>query len=315
MDSRNIKSAITSKALELGFADLRFARAEFMDEEARRLEEWLGLGYHGTMNYMSNHFDKRVDPTKLVPGAKTVISLAYNYFTDIAPIHDGTPQLSIYAYGRDYHKVVRKKLKQLFQWIREEYGRIEGRFFVDSAPVLERDWARRSGLGWVGKNTLLINPRAGSFFFLAELIIDVEIHPDPPIKDYCGTCRKCIDACPTEAIGQDGYIMDGSKCISYLTIELKDDIPETFKGKMSNWMYGCDICQEVCPWNRFSKQHSEPQFLPKDELMSMTADDWSGLTEEGFDELFMGSAVKRTKYAGLKRNIDFLKNSPSDLSR
>ena len=234
MDSSSIKSAIISKGLELGFSDLRFARAEYMEAEAERLKEWLGLGYHGTMDYMSNHFEMRVDPTKLVPGARTVISLAYNYYTDIQPLDENAPKLSMYALGRDYHKVVRKKLKNLFKWLQEEFGQIEGRYFVDSAPVLERDWAKRSGLGWVGKNTLLINPRAGSYFFLAELIIDLEIHPDPPLKDYCGTCRKCIDACPTDAIHDEGYLMDGSQCISYLTIELKDAIPEAFRGKMDN---------------------------------------------------------------------------------
>lgn len=296
---------LKKKAKELGFLNTRVAKAEFMDEEAKRLEDWLNKGYHGEMGYMENHFDKRVDPTKLVPGAKSVITLSFNYYTEQRQ-DPSAPKISTYAYGRDYHKVVRKRLKQLIQSISSEIGEINGRCFVDSAPVLERDWAKRSGLGWVGKNTLLINPKQGSYFFLAELIIDLELEYDAPIKDHCGTCTKCIDACPTEAISPNGYIMDGSKCISYLTIELKSEIPDAFKGKMADYMYGCDICQQVCPWNRFSTPHNEAEFIPKPELLEMDQKEWKEITEDVFDKLFQGSAVKRTKFEGLKRNIDFL---------
>ena len=277
-----------------------------MTDEAKRLRKWLNLGYHGTMAYMENHFDKRTDPTLLVPGAKSVIVVTYNYYTSTQQSDPAAPKISTYAYGRDYHKVIRKKLKQFLAEIETRVGDVSGRYFVDSAPVLERDWASRAGVGWVGKNTLIIHPRHGSYFFLAELIIDLELEADNPIKDYCGTCTACIDACPTSAIHPDGYVMDGSKCISYLTIELKDDIPDTFKGKMEDWMYGCDICQEVCPWNRFSTEHQEVQFKPKDELIKMTKSDWQELSENEFNNIFEGSAVKRTKYSGLKRNIAFL---------
>ncbi|MCL4152337.1 UNVERIFIED_CONTAM: hypothetical protein GTU68_018398 [Idotea baltica] len=255
---------------------------------------------------MENHFDLRTDPTKLVPGSKSVISLAYNYFTESQQVDESAPKISTYAYGRDYHKVVRKKLKELFSIIHEIAGEVDGRVFVDSAPVLERDWAKRSGLGWIGKNTLLLNAKKGSFFFLAEIILDLELEYDAPVSDHCGTCTKCIDACPTDAISESGYIIDGSKCISYLTIELKDAIPSEFKDKMENWMFGCDICQDVCPWNRFSTPHTEPQFNPKPALLEMKKRDWEEITEEIFDELFLGTPVKRTKFTGLKRNIKFL---------
>lgn len=283
------------------------AKAAFMSDESRRLEQWLNKGYHGHMQYMANHFDKRVDPRLLVPGAKSVISLAYNYFTDSTPTDTTAPKISMYAYGKDYHKVVRKKLESLFQWMKTTFGDIDGRVFVDSAPVLERDWAKRSGLGWIGKNTMVIHPRKGSWFFLAEVITDLEMIYDQPMHDYCGTCTRCIDACPTEAIYKDGYVMDGSKCISYLTIELKQSIPDEFKGKMENWIFGCDICQQVCPWNRFSQPHTEPLFEPSSQMMSMTKKDWEELSEPIFNTIFEGSAVKRTKYVGLKRNLDFLK--------
>jgi epoxyqueuosine reductase len=291
---------------DLGFTSIGIARAEAMTQEAIRLREWLKLGYHGSMAYMENHFDKRTDPTLLVTGAKSVIVLTYNYYTERHQSDPSSPKISKYAYGRDYHKVIKKKLKKLYHAIQEEYEEVNGRYFVDSAPVLERDWAARSGVGWVGKNTLVIHPRYGSYFFLATMIIDMELEYDHPIKDYCGTCTACIDACPTDAINSEGYLMDSSKCISYLTIELKDDIPSEFKGKMENWMYGCDICQEVCPWNRFSNEHDEPDFIPGVELLDMKLDDWRDLNEEKFDDLFRGSAVKRTKFKGLKRNIDFL---------
>lgn len=306
MDYTEKSKWIKKKSEELGFLTIGFSKAEFMPEEAQRLEEWLGLGFQGEMDYMNNHFEKRVDPTKLVDNAKTVISLAYNYYTEHKASDPLAPKLSIYALGRDYHKVVKKKLKLLSKAIEEEYGAFSGRYFVDSAPILERDWAKRSGLGWIGKNTLLIHPKKGSYFFLAELIVDFELEYDAPMKDYCGTCTKCIEACPTDAIQEDGFVLDSKKCISYLTIELKDQIPIEFEGKMENWMYGCDICQEVCPWNRFSKPHNEKEFNPSKALSSMTKESWENLTEEKFDALFFGSAVKRTKFKGLKRNIDFL---------
>jgi epoxyqueuosine reductase len=259
------------------------------------------------MAYMANHFDKRIDPRQLVDGAKSVISLTYNYFTEAEQTDATAPKISKYAYGADYHSVVKDKLKQLLNFIADEIGEVSGRAFVDSAPVLERDWARRSGTGWVGKNTLLINPKRGSYFFLAELILDLELTSDTPMKDYCGTCRRCIDACPTEAISPEGYFMDGSKCISYLTIELRDEkLPPQYKDKMDGWMFGCDICQQVCPWNRFSTPHSEPQFDAHPDLLTMTREEWLDISADVFREVFKKSAVKRTKFEGLKRNIDFL---------
>ncbi len=299
-------SYVKAAANELGFSFVGIAKAEKMEPEAKRLEAWLSQGFNGRMKYMENHFDKRVDPRKLVPGARSVISLLYNYSTSAAQKDPQAPKLSKYAYGKDYHRVIKAKLTELVEQIREEVGEVDGRCFVDSAPVLERDWARRSGLGWIGKNTMLINPKAGSYFFLAELIIDLELEPDGPIKDYCGTCRRCIDACPTDAISPSGYILDGSKCISYLTIELREEIPQGFQDQMENWVFGCDICQEVCPWNRFSKEHDEPAFSPKAELMEMTAREWHEITKDVFKVLFKDSAVKRTRYRGLRRNLDFL---------
>lgn len=306
MDISELTLLVKSKLLQAGFSGVTIAKAEHMDPEARRLEQWLESGYHGEMSYMENHFDLRVDPRKLVPGARSVISLLYNYYTDVEQADPDAPKISMYALGKDYHKVIRKKLKVVINDLRDQIGDIHGRAFVDSAPILERDWAKRSGLGWVGKNTLLINPKMGSYFFLAELIVDLDLEYDIPIKDHCGTCTRCIEACPTEAISPEGYVMDGSKCISYLTIELKEKIPEAFEGKMGGYMYGCDICQQVCPWNRFSKPHEEPRFMPKDELVTRTKQEWVELTEEVFDQLFEGSAVRRTKYRGLRRNIDFL---------
>lgn len=297
---------VKEKAYELGFQFVGVAKAEQMDEEAKRLEEWLNKGMHGKMHYMENHFEKRIDPTKLVEGAKTVVSLLYNYHNDQAQEDINAPKISQYAYGKDYHFVLKNKLKELLAYIQDTIGEVQGRCFVDSAPVLERDWAKRSGNGWIGKNTLLIHPKAGSYFFLAELIIDLELEADGPMKDYCGRCTRCIDACPTEAISPKGYFMDGSKCISYLTIELRDQIPESFSDKMDNWMFGCDICQEVCPWNRFAKKHNEPMFEPHPDLLQMGEKEWTELTREVFNEIFRKSAVKRTKYEGLKRNIQFL---------
>ncbi len=306
MDKKKRTNLIRSKASELGFEFVGIAKAEKMDPESRRLEDWLNNHHHGTMSYMANHFELRTDPTKLVPGAKSVISLMYNYYTPEKQEDPEAPKLSIYAYGSDYHKVVKKKLKMLIQYIQENIGEVNGRAFVDSAPVLERDWARRSGLGWVGKNTMIIHPKRGSYFFLCELICDLELVFDDPIKDYCGTCTRCIDACPTDAISKSGYWMDGSKCISYLTIERKEAIPEEFSGKMDNWMFGCDICQQVCPWNRFSEHHQENQFNPNPEMLSMTKKEWQEITEDIFQKIFEGTPVKRTKFQGLKRNIDFL---------
>lgn len=307
MNATSHTQLIRAEAHRLGFSFVGFAKARQLDEEARKLEAWLNKGYHGEMGYMANHFEKRIDPTKLVPGAKSIIVLMYNYFPKEEQKDPNAPKLARYAYGEDYHFVLKRKLKDLLQFIREEIGEVDGRCFVDSAPVMERDWAKYAGVGWTGKNTLLIHPKAGSYFFLAELILDLELEADAPIRDHCGTCRRCIDACPTDAISPEGYLLDGSKCISYLTIELKNAIPEEFKGRMENWMFGCDICQEVCPWNRFSKPHKESHFEPKEGMLEMSKRDWEEITEVVFRELFRKSAVKRTKYSGLKRNIEFLK--------
>lgn len=303
---RNHTQLIREEAQRLGFEAIGFARAEHMDEEARRLEMWLQQDLHGKMQYLENHFDKRVDPTKLVEGAKSVISLTYNYYTDQVQTDAAAPKISKYAYGKDYHFVIKNKLKALLHFIQQQIGEVNGRCFVDSAPVLERDWAKRAGIGWVGKNTLLIHPKKGSYYFLAELIVDLELEHDIPMRDYCGTCTRCIDACPTEAISPQGYLVDGSKCISYFTIELKEALPEDYKGKFENWMFGCDICQEVCPWNRFSKPHQTPDFDPHPDLLEMKKQDWVELTAEVFQKVFKNSAVKRTKFAGLQRNIKFL---------
>lgn len=283
-----------------------FSKAEFLEEEAPRLEKWLNQNMHGKMHYMENHFDKRLNPTLLVDGAKTVVSLALNYFPKETQKDSTAPKISKYAYGQDYHYVIKDKLKTLMHFISEEIGEVNGRVFVDSAPVLDKAWAKKSGLGWIGKNSNLISRESGSFFFIAELIIDLELIYDGPIKDYCGTCTACIDHCPTEAIVEP-YVVDGSKCISYLTIELKDELlPTEFKGKMDNWAFGCDVCQDVCPWNRFSKPHNEPLFNPNLNLLDLTKNDWQDLTEDVFKELFKKSAIKRTKFEGLKRNIKFL---------
>lgn len=292
-------------AKELGFDLVGISRAEKLENEAKKLEEWLHYGLHGKMNYMEQWFDKRLDPTLLVPGAKSVISLGYNYFTESKQNKESF-NLSKYAYGNDYHKVIKNKLKFLINEIKRLIGDVSGRVFVDSAPVMERQWAQKSGLGWIGKNALLINREKGSFFFLAELILDLDLIPDVATKNYCGTCTKCIDACPTDAI-VNPYVVDGSKCISYLTIELKDHIfPNEFKGKMDNWIFGCDVCQDVCPWNRFSTPHKEPQFEPNEKVMNFSKNEWKELTEDVFEELFKNSPIKRTKFDGLKRNIGFL---------
>ena len=298
---------IKDKAKDLGFFFCGISKADFLKEEAPRLEKWLSDGRNGKMDYMQKHFDKRLDPRLLVDDAKSVVSLLLNYYPNDAQLDPDAPKLSKYAYGEDYHFVIKDKLKELFNFIQEEVGEVGGRVFVDSAPVMDKAWAKKSGLGWIGKNSNLINPKNGSFFFIAELILDLELTEDGPMKDYCGTCTRCIDACPTDAIVEP-YVVDGSKCISYLTIELKDQIiPSEFKGKMENWMFGCDICQDVCPWNRFSKPHSESKFNPHDQLLKMSKADWEDISEEVFRELFRNSAVKRTKNVGLVRNIKFLK--------
>lgn len=297
---------IRAEAHRLGFDFVGFAHAERLDDEARKLETWLSKGAHGRMGYMENHFDMRVDPTLLVPGAKTVICLAFNYYTPEKQLDPEAPKIASYAYGEDYHFVVKDRLKSLLEYMQSEIGEVNGRCFVDSAPVLEREWARRAGIGWNGRNTLTINPKRGSFFFLAEIICDLTLVQDDPIRDHCGTCRRCIDACPTQAIAPEGYFLDASKCISYLTIELRDEIPAEFKQQMDGWMFGCDVCQDVCPWNRFSTPHNEAAFEPHSDLLPLTKRAWEELTEETFGRIFKKSAVKRVKYAGLKRNIAFL---------
>ena len=297
---------IKAEAKRLGFLSCGISKADFLEHEAPRLEQWLLGGYHGSMSYMENHFDKRLDPRKLVPGAKSVVSLLYNYFPQSTQ-ESGSYKIAKYAYGEDYHFVVRDKLKELMAHINEAVGSVQGRVFVDSAPVLEKAWAVKSGLGWLGKNTNLISKQTGSFFFLAELIIDLDLPQDGPVTDHCGQCTACIDACPTQAIVAP-YVLDGSKCISHLTIELKSEIPSDFSGHMDDWMFGCDVCQDVCPWNRFSKPHSEKRFKPKPELLNKDKTQWRELTQEVFGQLFDKSAVQRTKYAGLMRNIKFLED-------
>jgi epoxyqueuosine reductase len=306
MNTSQQTQLIKQEANRLGFMFCGVSKADFLEEEAPRLDAWLNQNYNGEMAYMANHFDKRLDPRKLVEGAQSVISLALNYFPEKQQTPEA-PQISKYAYGKDYHKVIKKKLLKLIEFITTEIGEVDGRAFVDSAPVMDKAWAKRSGLGWVGKNTNLINPKSGSFFFLAELILDLPLETDGPIKDYCGTCTKCIDACPTDALVAP-YQIDGSKCISYLTIELKEELlPNEFKGKLDNWMFGCDVCQDVCPWNKFSKATNETAFAPSSLLLEMKNPEWEELTNEVFNKIFEGSAVKRTKFAGLTRNISFLK--------
>lgn len=306
MNSSNHTSLIKAEAKRLGFDYVGVSKADFLEEEAPRLENWLNNNMHGQMSYMQNYFDKRLDPRLLVPGAKSVISLLLNYFPSENQVDDTAPKISKYAYGKDYHIVIKEKLNQLLEFIKENIGEVDGRAFVDSAPVMDKAWAKKSGLGWIGKNSNLINKSSGSFYFIAELILDLDLEYDGAVKDYCGTCTKCIDACPTDAIIAP-YVVDGSKCISYFTIELKENIPDDVKGKMENRMFGCDICQDVCPWNRFSKPHQEPLFKANEELLGMKKEDWIELTEETFRRVFKDSAVKRTKFTGLKRNIEFLK--------
>ncbi len=299
-------SIIKSIATQLGFDHCGIAKAQALNEDARRLEKWLSKGMHGTMHYMANHFDLRIDPSKLVPGAKSVITLLLNYFPAQRQQKD-IPQIAKYAYGEDYHEVIRDKLKQLLHLIKEQVGEINGRGFVDSAPVLERTWAQKSGLGWVGKNGNLINKQKGSFFFIATLITDIELtYDDAYAKDYCGSCTRCIDSCPTEAILPD-KVVDGSKCISYFTIELKDVlIPDTMKGKFDNWMFGCDTCQDVCPWNRFSQPTKEITFTPLHAILHFNNSDWEEISEENFKLIFRNSPIKRSKFGGIKRNLKFI---------
>lgn len=296
---------IKAEAKRLGFLSCGVSKAGFLETEAPRLEQWLHNNMHGEMQYMENHFDKRLDPTKLVAGSKSVVSLLYNYFPKETQ-KEGTYKISKYAYGQDYHYVIKHKLKELLYYITQSIGNVQGRAFVDSAPVLDKAWAAKSGLGWIGKHSNLLTKQVGSFFFIAELIIDLDLEYDTPVTGHCGSCTACIDACPTQAITP--YKVDGSKCISYATIELKNNIPTSFTSKMEDWMFGCDICQDVCPWNRFSKPHNEPLFNPNPQLIQMDKKDWEEITEDVFAQLFKKSAVKRTKYEGLKRNIQFIKN-------
>lgn len=303
---RNWTQLIKTEAQRLGFMSCGISKAGFLEEEAPRLEHWLNKNYHGKMSYMANHFDKRLDPTLLVDDAKSVVSLLLNYFPEHTQTDSEAPKISKYAYGQDYHHVIKTKLKELHHFILDNIGEVSGRAFVDSAPVLDKAWATKSGLGWIGKNANLLQKQSGSFFFIAELIIDLELEYDSITTDHCGNCTACIDACPTQAIVEP-HVIDGSKCISYFTIELKDSLPTTMQGKFDNWMFGCDVCQDVCPWNRFSKAHNEPLFNPHPDLLEMTKNDWEEITQEVFSKIFQKSAVKRTKFNGLKRNISFLK--------
>ena len=300
----NYKQMIQAEAKRLGFAYCGFSKADFLEQEAPRLEQWLKQNKHGEMHFMEENFDKRLNPRLLVDGAKTVVSLMLNYYTDKEQ-ESSAPKISKYAYGKDYHRVIGKKLKNLLAFIQNEIGEVNGRTFVDIAPVMDKAWAAKSGLGWIGKNSNLINKDNGSFYFLAELIIDLEIEPDSPTADHCGSCTKCIDACPTQAIIQP-YVVDGSKCISYFTIELKDAIPTSMKGQFNDWIFGCDICQDVCPWNKFSVKHNEPLFKPKSEIFDYSKKQWKELTNEVFNSVFKNSPVNRTKFEGLKRNIEFV---------
>ena len=298
-------NSIKTEAKRLGFLSCGVSKSDFLEEEAPRLEKWLNNNMHGEMGYMENHFDKRLDPRLLVEGSKSVISLLLNYFPEETQVAD-TYKISKYAFGQDYHHVIKSKLRELQEFIFEEIGEVNGRAFVDSAPVLDKAWAAKSGLGWIGKNSNLLTQQVGSFYFIAELIVDIELEYDHAVTDHCGTCTACLDACPTQAIVEP-YVVDGSKCISYFTIELKNELPIDVKGSFDDWMFGCDVCQDVCPWNRFSKPHKEPLFNPNPELLSMTKKDWEEITEDVFQKVFKKSAVKRTKFEGLSRNIKFLK--------
>ena len=297
---------IKNEAKRLGFISCGISRAEFLEDEAPRLEKWLKMKMNGEMKYMENYFEKRLDPTKLVDDAKSIISLSYNYFPEDLQNKEA-PKVSKYAYGMDYHYVIKEKLIFFLTFIKDKIGDVHGRAFVDSAPILEKAWAAKSGIGWVGKNSNLITKQVGSFYFLAELIVDLDLDYDRIESDHCGECTACIDSCPTEAIAQP-YVVDGSKCISYFTIELKENIPKEFKGKFDDWVFGCDICQDVCPWNKFSKSHKEPLFKTNSELTKMSRDEWNEITEETFNKIFKNSALKRTGYKGLTRNLNFIKS-------
>lgn len=300
---------VKQTAEQLGFDYCGIALAMPLDEDARKLEAWLNKGMHGQMTYMENHFELRVDPTKLVPGARSVITLLLNYFP-AQQQSEGSPKIAKYAYGNDYHEVIRAKLNEFLSRIRNKIGDIQGRGFVDSAPVLERSWAKRSGMGWIGKNGNLITKKNGSFFFIATLITDLELdYDDPYAKDFCGSCNRCIDACPTDAI-LPNKVVDGSRCISYFTIELKEMLlPEAMSSQFDNWMFGCDTCQDVCPWNRFSKPHSEIAFTPIPEILNLSNNDWQAMTEESFRKIFKHSPLKRSKFKGIQRNLSFIRQA------
>ncbi len=309
----HVSQTIKRLAHQHGFQFCGISKADFLSEEAPQLERWLNQHMHGEMAYMANHFDKRLDPRKLVDDCQTVISLAYNYFPDPSTqVLADSFQVSKYAFGQDYHIVIKDKMKLLWEDLQREIGDFSGRMFVDSAPVLEKAWAKKSGLGWIGKNANLIIPKQGSFFFLAELLVDLKAEPDGPIKDFCGTCTRCIDACPTDAITP--YVVDGSKCISYFTIELKDQMPADLKANFQDWIFGCDICQDVCPWNRHAKPHQEVAFQPNERFLDLSKQDWEDLSEDLFKELFQFSAISRTKLKGLRRNIAYAKKNGSRIS-
>lgn len=307
MDRARATAIVKQLAKEQGFMACGISKADFLEEEATGLEQWLNKGYHGDMKWMENHFDERLDPRKLMPGAKSVISVLLNYFPDESQ-EQGAPKISKYAYGRDYHKVIRGKLKRMLQGIHEQIGAVQGRGFVDSAPVMDRAWARRSGLGWIGKHSLLLSKKSGSFYFIGELIVDLELDPDGPSTDHCGSCTACMDACPTQAIIAP-TVVDSNKCISYLTIEYKKALPNEFQDKMDQWVYGCDTCQDVCPWNRFSKPNQEPDFKLREAIGKNDWQEWEEITHELWDEIMQGSAIRRTGYEGFKRNLNFAKKS------
>ena len=305
-NKKHYTELIKNEAKRLGFISCGISRAEFLEDEAPRLEKWLKMKMNGEMKYMENYFEKRLDPRKLVNDAKSIISLTYNYYPEDLQNKEA-PKISKYAYGMDYHYVIKEKLNFFLTFIKDKIGNVHGRAFVDSAPILEKAWAAKSGIGWVGKNSNLITKQVGSFYFLAELIVDLDLDYDRIESDHCGECTACIDSCPTQAITQP-YVVDGSKCISYFTIELKENIPKEFKGKFDDWVFGCDVCQDVCPWNKFSKSHKEPLFQSSSELMKMSRDEWNEITEETFNKIFKNSAVKRTGYKGLTRNLNFIKS-------
>ena len=305
-NKKHYTELIKNEAKRLGFISCGISRAEFLEDEAPRLEKWLKMKMNGEMKYMENYFEKRLDPRKLVDDAKSIISLTYNYYPEDLQNKEA-PKVSKYAYGMDYHYVIKEKLNFFLTFIKDKIGNVHGRAFVDSAPILEKAWAAKSGIGWVGKNSNLITKQVGSFYFLAELIVDLDLDYDRIESDHCGQCTACIDSCPTQAITQP-YVVDGSKCISYFTIELKENIPKEFKGKFDDWVFGCDVCQDVCPWNKFSKSHKEPLFQTSSELMKMSRDEWNEITEETFNKIFKNSAVKRTGYKGLTINLNFIKS-------